>query len=924
MDKPKKVVWVVLGWEASSGPWGWQRRAVRLSTGGGVGLTDVVLAKVEGTGQARPTMRGWGVKWEVDFSWMEIAGGARGSEADEYIQQAQTLARTAADAVIKKLCEDSGGEVVEQRVWWVGPWELVEKKLWARYAGNGGERWSVAAVSDIPIGPHSTMFETAASQNFLYYGVRTGRGDNWTVFGKVQAFAGEDGCQKAKLAADNHLRVMFEQGKGGGVGVLPEVFRENTPPKPVALPVSTEPGWRIGPWEKIGERWVRYATRKDGTRRTPVAIIVPASGTNDVLFKVSDRMEPLGPTLGLDQEGAARTVDLAKIEVDAYVREMARDGRFVDAVPAAPKGEGEGVAPEWRIGWWEQRSADEWVRYVHSLKGGFAQILATATVTARDASYWFGGVCGLDTVKGTKTYLQGAMGEADTLIARLCAHDRRFVSPIVRCIEPWVWSAKSAEWVREATAERDAEIAAGIEVHGALGAATADRARMLRASGVNRPGSSESSTRLAEDAGERVREVLLSAVRTAQNGEQGRREYLGRLVRKEWIKWAREQPSPKASWLVPWEGLSEPDKEVDRRIGERLYSVGVLSVEPVTASLEETTPLTAAAIDAWADRFSAAMSGVQDIDVTARLVGEARRWLDRCAADPLATIELAEAHVSRGRMLDMRTAPLTEAEAHRWGTMLHEQCVRFPRTSIAMALAAASRGDIPDAVRATPSEAVLLTAREAAEAMIDRGREMEAEGQRRLREVVRAERHALSAGGDIPASIRPEAEPAVQEAIRGLERVAPVAEMAVTTGPTPGAAYARCCVAALVFDPADRLLLIRSRKPGRGWELPGGKVNAGELWREALRREVREEAGLDIVLSTDAPRVLDGQPVQGAAFTSIILIARARAEGEPVAGDDAAEARWFAIEEIPLEELSPFASTAVVRDLVAVTPEVKP
>lgn len=144
-------------------------------------------------------------------------------------------------------------------------------------------------------------------------------------------------------------------------------------------------------------------------------------------------------------------------------------------------------------------------------------------------------------------------------------------------------------------------------------------------------------------------------------------------------------------------------------------------------------------------------------------------------------------------------------------------------------------------------------------------------------------------------------------------RTAPEAE--------PEQKYARCCVAALVFDPADRLLLIRSRKPGRGWELPGGKVNAGELWRDALRREVREEAGLEIVLSTDAPRVLDGQPVQGAAFTSIILIARARAEGEPVAGDDAAEARWFAIEEIPLDELSTFASTAEVRYLVAIKAE---
>jgi len=46
------------------------------------------------------------------------------------------------------------------------------------------------------------------------------------------------------------------------------------------------------------------------------------------------------------------------------------------------------------------------------------------------------------------------------------------------------------------------------------------------------------------------------------------REQLGRLVREIWVAWAREQPNPKPSWLKPWEELSEPDREVDRRIGE--------------------------------------------------------------------------------------------------------------------------------------------------------------------------------------------------------------------------------------------------------------------------------------------------------------------------------------------------------------------
>jgi hypothetical protein len=43
--------------------------------------------------------------------------------------------------------------------------------------------------------------------------------------------------------------------------------------------------------------------------------------------------------------------------------------------------------------------------------------------------------------------------------------------------------------------------------------------------------------------------------------EQGARD-----VRVAWIEWARTQPDPKPSWLVPYDELAEPDKEADRQI----------------------------------------------------------------------------------------------------------------------------------------------------------------------------------------------------------------------------------------------------------------------------------------------------------------------------------------------------------------------
>jgi hypothetical protein len=46
------------------------------------------------------------------------------------------------------------------------------------------------------------------------------------------------------------------------------------------------------------------------------------------------------------------------------------------------------------------------------------------------------------------------------------------------------------------------------------------------------------------------------------------RDQLGRFVREAWVRWARTQPDPKPSWLVPYDELSETDREADRQIGE--------------------------------------------------------------------------------------------------------------------------------------------------------------------------------------------------------------------------------------------------------------------------------------------------------------------------------------------------------------------
>lgn len=54
-------------------------------------------------------------------------------------------------------------------------------------------------------------------------------------------------------------------------------------------------------------------------------------------------------------------------------------------------------------------------------------------------------------------------------------------------------------------------------------------------------------------------------------------------------------------------------------------------------------------------------------------------------------------------------------------------------------------------------------------------------------------------------------------------------------------------VGAVILDPQNRVLLLEHRfRPGNGWGVPGGFINPEEQPEDAIRRELREEIGLEV------------------------------------------------------------------------------
>lgn len=101
--------------------------------------------------------------------------------------------------------------------------------------------------------------------------------------------------------------------------------------------------------------------------------------------------------------------------------------------------------------------------------------------------------------------------------------------------------------------------------------------------------------------------------------------------------------------------------------------------------------------------------------------------------------------------------------------------------------------------------------------------------------------------------------------------------------------------AGLVTNERGEILLLNHvLRPHSGWGLPGGFMNAGEQPEAALRREIREEVGIEL----ENVRLVEVRTL----YQHIEVIFTARGIGEPkVLSREITELGWFALDDLPDE-----------------------
>lgn len=123
-------------------------------------------------------------------------------------------------------------------------------------------------------------------------------------------------------------------------------------------------------------------------------------------------------------------------------------------------------------------------------------------------------------------------------------------------------------------------------------------------------------------------------------------------------------------------------------------------------------------------------------------------------------------------------------------------------------------------------------------------------------------------------------------------------------------------------QPQDILLIRRRHDPCKGlWALPGGHVETGESTADAARRELAEETGVIVDhLELMGVYAAPGRDPRGRYVAFVYYSLVSGAIPVPVAGDDAAGARWWPVDAIT-DQMMAFDHYSIITDTLQLLKE---
>ena len=100
-----------------------------------------------------------------------------------------------------------------------------------------------------------------------------------------------------------------------------------------------------------------------------------------------------------------------------------------------------------------------------------------------------------------------------------------------------------------------------------------------------------------------------------------------------------------------------------------------------------------------------------------------------------------------------------------------------------------------------------------------------------------------------------------------------------------------------VFDDKGRVLLVKASYV-KGWQLPGGGVDAGETLRQAALRELREEASVEPLDRLQLHGIFSNERVFSGDHVAV-YVCRKFTQGEFRANIEITAAQFFAVDALP-------------------------